>query len=80
MLFSLSKKKGIFDIQIEQPLFQVRKHEEKRNDLTNKKALSVISNDLLLDSKALGHNDLSVNTKYLHTELTDIADKLKDYF
>ncbi|MFJ8088773.1 tyrosine-type recombinase/integrase [Lysinibacillus sp. NPDC095746] len=37
------------------------------------------SNDLLLVSKALGHNDLSVTTKYLHTELTDIADKLKDF-
>ncbi len=37
------------------------------------------SNDLLLVSKALGHNDLSVTTKYLHTELNDIADKLKDY-
>ncbi|RHW33406.1 site-specific integrase [Lysinibacillus yapensis] len=43
------------------------------------KNLYTKSNDLLLVSKALGHNDLSVTTKYLHTELTDIADKLKDY-
>ncbi|MFJ7736913.1 tyrosine-type recombinase/integrase [Lysinibacillus sp. NPDC097287] len=43
------------------------------------KNLYAKSNDLLLVSKALGHNDLSVTTKYLHTELTDIADKLKDY-
>lgn len=46
MLFSLSKKKGIFDIQIEQPLIQVRKHVEKRNDLTVEKALSVILKQL----------------------------------
>jgi len=44
------------------------------------KNLYAKSNDLLLVSKALGHNDLSVTTKYLHTELTDIADKLRDYF
>ncbi|ARK23672.1 integrase [Sporosarcina sp. P37] len=43
------------------------------------KNLYAKSNDLLLVSKALGHNDLSVTTKYLHTELTDVADKLKDY-
>ncbi|UTV31698.1 tyrosine-type recombinase/integrase [Bacillus altitudinis] len=43
------------------------------------KNLYLKSNDLLLVSKALGHNDLSVTTQYLHTELNDIADKLKDY-
>lgn len=43
------------------------------------KNLYAKSNDLLLVSKALGHNDLSVTTKYLHTELTDVADKLKEY-
>lgn len=46
MLFSLTKKKGIFDIQIEQPLIQVRKHEEKRNDMTIEQALSVILKQL----------------------------------
>ena len=34
------------------------------------KNLYAKSNDLLLVSKALGHNDLSVTTKYLHTKLT----------
>jgi len=37
------------------------------------------SNDILLVSKALSHNDLSVTTKYLHAEMNDVADKLKDY-
>ncbi|QGG52621.1 tyrosine-type recombinase/integrase [Lysinibacillus pakistanensis] len=43
------------------------------------KNLYAKSNDLLLVSKALGHNDLSVTTKYLHTELTDVSDKLRNY-
>ncbi|WP_170061393.1 tyrosine-type recombinase/integrase [Rummeliibacillus pycnus] len=43
------------------------------------KNLYTKSNDLLLVSKALGHNDLSVTTKYLHTELTDVADKLRKF-
>lgn len=43
------------------------------------KKLYTKSNDLLLVSKALGHNDLSVTTKYLHTELTDVSDKLRNY-
>ena len=37
------------------------------------------SNNILLVSKALGHADLSVTTKYLHTDLQDISDELKDY-
>lgn len=37
------------------------------------------SNNLLLVSKALGHNDLSVTTKYLHTDLDEVADQLKDF-
>ena len=37
------------------------------------------SNDLLLVSKALGHTDLSVTTKYLHTELNDVAMKVKEF-
>ena len=37
------------------------------------------SNNILLVSKALGHADLSVTTKYLHADLQGIADELKDY-
>lgn len=43
------------------------------------KNLYMKSKDIVLVSKALGHNDLSVTTQYLHTELTDIADKLREY-
>ncbi|MFJ3386358.1 hypothetical protein [Lysinibacillus sp. NPDC086135] len=42
----MSKKKGIFDIQIEQPLIQVKRHEEKRNDLQIEQALTVILKQL----------------------------------
>ncbi len=44
--FHLTEKKGIFDIQIEQPLIQVRKREEKRNDVAIEQALSVILKQL----------------------------------
>ena len=42
----MTKKKGIFDIQIEQPLIQVRKRQEKRNDMTIEQALSIILKQL----------------------------------
>ncbi|MFJ6208151.1 hypothetical protein [Lysinibacillus sp. NPDC092081] len=42
----MTKKKGIFDIQIEQPLIQVRKREVKRNDVAIGQALSVILKQL----------------------------------
>lgn len=35
--------------------------------------------DILLVSKALGHNDLSVTTKYLHVDLDETARKLRDF-
>jgi len=37
------------------------------------------SNNILLVSKALGHSDLAVTTKYLHSDLKTIANELKDY-
>lgn len=37
------------------------------------------SNNILLVSKALSHSDLSITTKYLHTDLQKISDELKDY-
>ncbi|WP_391116235.1 hypothetical protein [Psychrobacillus sp. L3] len=42
----MTKKKGIFDIQIEQPLFHVRTQVKKRNDLQIKQALTVIIKQL----------------------------------
>ena len=42
----MTKKKGIFDIQIEQPLFPVRKQPEKRNDLQIEQALTVVLKQL----------------------------------
>jgi len=45
-LFSLSKKKGIFDIQIEQPIVQMKKQQVKRNDIKIEQALSVILKQL----------------------------------
>ncbi|QBP40735.1 hypothetical protein [Paenisporosarcina antarctica] len=42
----MSKKKGIFDIQIEQPLFPVKKQPEKRNDLQIEQALTVVLKQL----------------------------------
>lgn len=38
------------------------------------------SNDILLVSKALGHADLSVTTKYLHADLQNVADDIRRYF
>lgn len=57
-------------------IYNINPHALRRGFAKN---LYTKSNDLLLVSKALGHNDLSVTTKYLHVELTDVADKLKDF-
>ncbi len=46
MLFSVSKKKGIFNIQIEQPLFPVKKQPVKRKDLQIEQALTVVLKQL----------------------------------
>lgn len=35
--------------------------------------------DILLVSKALSHNDLSVTTKYLHLDVEETANKLRDF-
>nr|WP_106780226.1 hypothetical protein [Lysinibacillus timonensis] len=42
----MTKKKGIFDIQIEQPLIQVNKRQRKRSDMTIEHSLSVILKQL----------------------------------
>ncbi|MGE7940487.1 hypothetical protein ACQKNB_00215 [Lysinibacillus xylanilyticus] len=42
----MSKKKGIFDIQIEQPVIQMKKQQVKRNDIEIEQALSVILKQL----------------------------------
>lgn len=69
-------QKGLRKASVEYGLKNINPHALRRGFAKN---LYTKSNDLLLVSKALGHNDLSVTTQYLHTELTDVADKMREY-
>lgn len=69
-------QKGLRKYTLEYGLKNINPHALRRGFAKN---LYTKSNDLLLVSKALGHNDLSVTTKYLHTELTDVADKMRKF-
>lgn len=69
-------QKGLRKYTLEYGLKNINPHALRRGFAKN---LYTKSNDLLLGLKALGHNDLSVTTKYLHTELTDVADKMRQF-
>lgn len=68
--------KALHDLSKTYALDNITPHALRRGFAKN---LYKKSKDLLLVSKALGHADLSVTTRYLHTKISDVSDRLRDY-
>jgi len=73
---SNSISKALHDLSKTYALRNITPHALRRGFAKN---LYNKSNDLLLVSKALGHSDLSVTTRYLHTKITDVSERLREY-